>query len=113
MFNPCDVPGAANEVATYRDGPGPASRSVDFARQSESVTARAAAVADCVQRIRAEYFELPGLSLTARQVQRLWNTDSETCQLALDMMVRDTFLRRTVHRQYVRCDCCRSCEPCE
>ena len=90
------------------------SKALERDRLDESVSIpRAAAVADCVQRIRAEYFELPGLSLTARQAQRLWNTDSETCQLALDRMVRDTFLRRTPHAQYVRADWCRSCGSCE
>src|SRR5207253_402659 len=90
------------------------SQALELDRVDGSVSIpHAAAVADCVQRIRAEYFELPGLSLTARQAQRLWNTDSETCQLALDMMVRDTFLRRTPHAQYVRAECCRSCDSCE
>ena len=90
------------------------SKALERDRLDESVPiARAAAVADCVRRIRAEYCELPGLSLTARQAQRLWNADSETCQLALDMMVRDAFLRRTPRAQYVRADWCRSCDSCE
>ena len=219
MFNLCDEPGAANEVVTYRDGPGPASQPADFGRQRDRVTgidlhslpagtavvvdtrhsrdrfvmrdgnglnalvegghyfpqetiarvegstlggslltigwiglglfvelsfggkriitsrvrsisvrreimasialdgdrvdgsvsiARAAALADCVQRIRAEYLDLPGLSLTARQAQRLWNLDSDTCQRVLDMMIRDNFLRRTPQAQYVRGDWWRS-----
>ena len=60
-------------------------------------------VKNCIQRIRAEYLDLPGLSLSARQAQRLSNLDSETCQLALDMMIRERFLRRTPQAQYVRC----------
>jgi hypothetical protein len=81
---------------------------------NESVSiARAASVGHCVQRIRAEYFDLPGLSLTARQAQRLWNLDSETCQRVLDMMIRDNFLRRTPQAQYVRGDWCRSYDSCE
>ena len=104
MFNLCEEPGAANEVFTYVER--------DCFNESVSI-ARAAAVADCVQRVRAEYLDLPGLSLTARQAQRLWNLDSETCQLVLDMMVRDTFLRRTSQAQYVRGDWCRSHDSCE
>ncbi len=55
------------------------------------------------RRIRREYLDLPGLSLSARQMQRLSNVDSESCQLALDMMIREKFLRRTPEAQYVRC----------
>ncbi len=55
------------------------------------------------RRIRREYLDLPGLSLSARQMQRLSNVDSESCQRALDMMIRERFLRRTPEAQYVRC----------
>jgi hypothetical protein len=54
------------------------------------------------RRIRREYLDLPGLSLSGRQAQRLSNVDSETCQLALEMMIRERFLRRTPQEQYVR-----------
>ena len=78
---------------------------LDCDRLDESVSiARAQALADCVQRIRAEYLDLPGLSLTAAQAQRLWSLDLETCRLVLDTMVRETFLRRTPQAQYVRRD---------
>ena len=81
---------------------------------NESVSiVRAGALEDSVQRIRAEYLDLPGLSLTAAQAQRLWNLDSETCGLALDMMIRETFLRRTPHAKYVRGDRRRSYDSCE
>jgi hypothetical protein len=50
--------------------------------------------------IRAEYLELPGLSLTAPQVQRLWNLDSDTCKSLLDVMVRDKVLRQTCWRRF-------------
>jgi hypothetical protein len=63
--------------------------------------------------IRAEYLEFPGLSLTAPQVQRLWNLDRNTCQCLLDAMVREKFLKQTAHAQYVRADWCRACEVCE
>ena len=83
----------------------------DRGRLDELVSiVRAGALEDCVQRIRAEYLDLPGLSLTARQAQRLWSLDSETCQRVLDMMIRDNFLRRTPQAQYVRGDWCRPVE---
>ena len=52
--------------------------------------------------IRAEYLEIPGLSLTASQAQRLWGLDHDTCRSLLDEMVRQKFLRLTPHERYVR-----------
>jgi hypothetical protein len=69
-------------------------------------------VSDCVQRIRAEYVELPNLSLTAAQAQRLWSLDPETCRAVLDTMVQEAFLRRTPLAQYVRQDWCGSDDDC-
>ena len=77
---------------------------LDCDRLGESASiVHAASVADCAQRIRREYLDLPGMSLTATQARRLSNLDKETCQLALDMMIRERFLRRTPQAQYVRC----------
>ena len=80
----------------------------DPGRLNESVSIVRAGALEDVQRIRAEYLDLPGLSLTARQAQRLWNLDSETCQRVLDLMIRDNFLRQTPQAQYVRGDWCQS-----
>ena len=54
--------------------------------------------------IRAEYLEIPGLSLTAPQAQRMWGLDPEICRTLLDQMVQEKFLRRTHHNCYVRFD---------
>jgi hypothetical protein len=59
---------------------------------------------DRLQRIRAEYIELPGLSLTRPQAQRLWGLDPDTCDALLDTAVETKFLRRTSHGLYVRTD---------
>jgi Fic family protein len=40
-----------------------------------------------VARMRAEYQEMPGLSLTRAQACRLWGLDPATCQRALDHLV--------------------------
>ncbi len=40
-----------------------------------------------VARMRAEYQEMPGLSLTRAQACRLWGLDPATCQRALDQLV--------------------------
>jgi hypothetical protein len=54
--------------------------------------------------IRAEYHEIPGLHLTKRQVQRLWNLDSTTCEAVLEALEAAGFLRRTHAGAYVRTD---------
>jgi len=54
-----------------------------------------------LQRVRAEYNEMPGLCLTAAQAQRLWSLDSETCDLLLAALVDIGYLRRGRHG-YVR-----------
>lgn len=57
---------------------------------------------ECLQRIRAEYLELPGLNLTRSQVQRLWGLDCVTCDSLLGSLVDAGFLRRTRDERYVR-----------
>jgi hypothetical protein len=52
--------------------------------------------------IQGEYLEMPGLSLTAVQAQRLWGLDGEVCRLLLESLLRSGFLRRNIHGAYVR-----------
>ncbi len=59
---------------------------------------------DWRQLIRAEYLEIPGLSLTRRQAERLWGLDAHTCRNLLDEMVASKFLRRTASEMYIRAD---------
>ena len=59
---------------------------------------------DWLQLIRAEYLESPGLSLTKRQVQRLWNLDHVTTEAVLTALVDMNFLRCTSRQAYVRAD---------
>jgi len=53
-------------------------------------------------RIRGEYSEMPGLSLTLAQAQRLWVLEGSTCEALLDALVAEEFLRRTLRGAYVR-----------
>ena len=53
-------------------------------------------------RIRSEYLEMPGLSLTRRQMCRLWCIDRETCDAVVDRLVMAAFLRRRANHSYVR-----------
>ena len=55
-----------------------------------------------LQRICAEYFEMPGLQLTLKQAQRLWGLDEETCAHALEFLVEKRFLVRTSRNLYAR-----------
>ena len=61
-------------------------------------------ITDWLQLIRAEYFEMPGLSLTTQQVQRLWGLDLVTTEAVLAALVDVKFLRCTRHHVYVRAD---------
>lgn len=59
---------------------------------------------DWMRIVRSEYLEMPGLSLTKPQAQRLWGLDAETCDALIDEMVSARFLRRTPRDCYVRND---------
>ncbi len=61
-------------------------------------------VEDWLTLVRAEYLEIPGLSLTKPQVERLWGLDPVTCEALLAALVDIKFLRRTVREAYVRAD---------
>ena len=61
-----------------------------------------AAVSDLLVRVQAEYREMPGLSLTMRQAERLWNLDSSTCGRVLELLIDQQFLRRTAMGFYIR-----------
>jgi hypothetical protein len=55
-----------------------------------------------LQRICAEYFEMPGLQLTVEQAQRLWGLDKEMCERALEFLIETRFLVRTSRNLYAR-----------
>ena len=59
-------------------------------------------IQDVIQRMRAEYLEMPGLRLTSEQAQRLCGVERTVCQLVLDGLVTVNFLRRTAGGHYVR-----------
>jgi hypothetical protein len=46
-------------------------------------------------RIRGEFREMPGLTLTLRQASRLWNLDPVVCDTALRILVEDRYLELT------------------
>ena len=60
------------------------------------------ASAHVLQRIRAEYLEMPGLTLMPEQVQRLCGVDRSLCQTALATLVESGFLSVRGNGAYVR-----------
>jgi len=58
----------------------------------------------CIKVIRDEYVEMPGLSLTEAQVERLWNLTSDIAETLLQELQRAHFLRLTQKGTYVRAD---------
>ena len=57
---------------------------------------------DLLRRAEAEYREMPGLSLTARQAERLWGLDCATCGVVLTTLTERQILRRTRIGTYLR-----------
>ena len=53
----------------------------------------------------------PTLSLTARQGQRLWGMDAQTCRYVLDGLVDAGVLTRTVDEQYCRVEYVGTVDP--
>lgn len=57
---------------------------------------------DLISRARGEYLEMPGLSLTVRQAQRLWGLDGAACSQVLQGLIEAGFLKRRSDGTYVR-----------
>ena len=57
---------------------------------------------DVVNRLRAEFLEMPGLRLTSRQVQRLCGVEQTLCQQGLDSLVATKFLEVNADGVYAR-----------
>lgn len=54
--------------------------------------------------IRREYLELPGLSLTLEQMQRMFRVDPLTCESVTAALVDLSFLARNSQGRYLRLD---------
>jgi hypothetical protein len=59
-------------------------------------------VNDMLHIIQAEYREMPCLSLTKPQIQRLWGLETLVCEALIDALVAACVLRRTAKGAYVR-----------
>ena len=59
-------------------------------------------IQDVFNRLRAEYTEMPGLRLKAKQVERLCGIEETMCQLVLDSLVAEKFLCAKLDGRYAR-----------
>jgi hypothetical protein len=55
-----------------------------------------------LERLRAEFLEMPGLRLTAEQVHRFCGVERADCVSALDELVRENFLSEKPDGTYAR-----------
>lgn len=55
-----------------------------------------------VERLRAEYLEMPGMKLTTEQVQRFCGIEQTICKLVLEALVKADFLCFKSDGTYVR-----------
>ena len=59
-------------------------------------------IQDVLNRLRAEYMEMPGLRLKPEQVERLCGIEQTMCQLVLDRLVDEKFLCVNSDGHYAR-----------
>jgi hypothetical protein len=55
-----------------------------------------------LNRLRAEFLEMPGLRLKSAQVQRLCGVERTICEKLLDVLVKEEFLCVTLDGHYAR-----------
>jgi hypothetical protein len=55
-----------------------------------------------MEQVRAEYVEMPGMSITLLQAQRLWSVDRERCEEALRRLLATGVLRLTTKGRFIR-----------
>jgi len=63
---------------------------------------RSGAIRTLLERVQAEYAEMPGLSITLPQAQRLWAVDQATCEEIFSRLVSGGVLKRTTRGRFVR-----------
>ena len=59
-------------------------------------------IPELIDRVRAEFVEMPGLELSLPQAARLWNLDVENCSQILDVLTTAGFLRWTSSQTVIR-----------
>jgi hypothetical protein len=54
------------------------------------------------KRVRAEFEEMPGMTLTMRQASRLFGIERETCKAVVDRLIRTHYLKWTISGSFTR-----------
>ena len=67
----------------------------------EEIAVRDEVIRKLTRRIQAEYSEMPGLSVTLAQAQRLLGLDEPTCAAIFRALIERGVLRRTPKGRYV------------
>jgi hypothetical protein len=60
------------------------------------------AVRELARQIQAEYAEMPGLSVTLSQAQKLWTLDRETCDTVFERLIERGVVKMTTQGRFVR-----------
>jgi hypothetical protein len=60
------------------------------------------AIGEAMERVEAEYREMPGLRLTLAQAARLWGMDLSTCERVLASLIERRVLKQASNSTYVR-----------
>lgn len=60
------------------------------------------AIEELTWRVKAEYFEMPGMRLTLAQARCLFDIESDVCRVILDDLCASGFLTRTRNGLYAR-----------
>jgi hypothetical protein len=66
------------------------------------VAARTLSFTDALNRVRAEFLEMPGMQLTLAQAARLCHLDPESCEAVLAALVDAKFLAKTRNERFAR-----------
>lgn len=61
-----------------------------------------APIRSLMRQVQAEYAEMPGLSVTLSQAQRLWAVDQADCEEVFSRLISSGVLRRTTKGRFIR-----------
>lgn len=56
------------------------------------------------QRVRAEFDEMPGLTLTEPQAAKLFGIERTVCRDVIEQLIDESYLRKTRTGSIIRCD---------
>ncbi len=73
-----------------------------MANLRDDIRKRSGVIRTLLEQVQAEYAEMPGLSLTLPQAQRLWAADQATCEEVFSHLISGGVLRRTTTGRFVR-----------